>query len=106
MLIGLARRQQAIHRDIVLCVDQSGSMASSLVYSSVSAAVLESLRSLRTSLVVFDTSVVDLTPELSDPVEVLFGTQLGGGTDINQALAYANGSCSGLTTPSSCSSAT
>jgi len=87
-LIGYGRRQQAIQRDVVLCVDQSGSMASSVVYSSVFAAVLASLRSLRTTLVVFDTSVVDLTPELSDPVEVLFGTQLGGGTDINQALAY------------------
>jgi uncharacterized protein with von Willebrand factor type A (vWA) domain len=87
-LIGYGRRQQAVQRDVVLCVDQSGSMASSVVYSSVFAAVLASLRSLRTSLVVFDTSVVDLTPELSDPVDVLFGTQLGGGTDINQALAY------------------
>jgi Mg-chelatase subunit ChlD len=87
-LIGYGRRQQAVQRDVILCVDQSGSMASSVVYSSVFAAVLAALRSLRTSLVVFDTSVVDLTPELSDPVEVLFGTQLGGGTDINQALAY------------------
>jgi uncharacterized protein with von Willebrand factor type A (vWA) domain len=87
-LIGYGRRQQAVQRDVVLCVDQSGSMASSVVYSSVFAAVLASLRALRTSLVVFDTSVVDLTPELSDPVEVLFGTQLGGGTDINRALAY------------------
>jgi Mg-chelatase subunit ChlD len=87
-LIGYGRRQQAVQRDVILCVDQSGSMASSVVYSSVFAAVLASLRALRTSLVVFDTSVVDLTPELSDPVEVLFGTQLGGGTDINQALAY------------------
>jgi len=52
-------------------------------------AVLASLRSLRTSLVVFDTAVVDLTDELSDPVEVLFGTQLGGGTDINRAIGYS-----------------
>jgi Mg-chelatase subunit ChlD len=87
-LIGYGRRQQAVQRDIVLCVDQSGSMASSVVYSSVFAAVLASLRALRASLVVFDTAVVDLTPQLADPVEVLFGTQLGGGTDINQALAY------------------
>jgi uncharacterized protein with von Willebrand factor type A (vWA) domain len=87
-LIGYGRRQQAVQRDVVLCVDQSGSMASSVVYSSVFAAVLASLRALRTSLVVFDTSVVDLTPQLADPVEVLFGTQLGGGTDINRALAY------------------
>jgi Mg-chelatase subunit ChlD len=87
-LIGYGRRQQAIQRDVILCIDQSGSMASSVVYSSVFAAVLASMRSLRTSLVVFDTSVVDLTPALDDPVEVLFGTQLGGGTDINRALAY------------------
>jgi Mg-chelatase subunit ChlD len=87
-LIGYGRKQQAVQRDIVLCVDQSGSMASSVVYSSVFAAVLASMRALRTSLVVFDTAVVDLTPELADPVDVLFGTQLGGGTDINQALGY------------------
>jgi Mg-chelatase subunit ChlD len=87
-LIGYGRRQLAVQRDVILCVDQSGSMASSVVYSSVFAAVLASLRSLRTSLVVFDTAVVDLTPQLADPVDVLFGTQLGGGTDINQALAY------------------
>jgi len=87
-LIGYGRRQQAVQRDIVLCIDQSGSMASSVVYSSVFAAVLASMRALRTSLVAFDTSVVDLTSELADPVDELFGTQLGGGTDINQALAY------------------
>ena len=76
---------------MILCIDQSGSMASSVVYSSVFAAVLASMRSLKTSLVVFDTAVVDLTPELHDPVEVLFGTQLGGGTDINRALGYCEG---------------
>ena len=65
-------------------------MASSVVYSSVFAAVLASLRSLRTQLVVFDTAIVDLSDKLEDPVEVLFGTQLGGGTDINQALAYSH----------------
>ncbi len=74
--------------DVILCVDQSGSMASSVVYASVYAAVLASINAIRTSLVVFDTSVVDLTPELQDPVDVLFGTQLGGGTDIARALGY------------------
>lgn len=88
-LVGHGRRSNQVHRDVVLCVDQSGSMAASVVYSSVFAAVLASLRTLRTSLVVFDTAVVDLTEHLSDPVEVLFGTQLGGGTDINRALAYS-----------------
>jgi hypothetical protein len=86
-LIGMGRRRAAL-RDVVLCVDQSGSMAASVVYAGVFGAVLASLPALNTRLVVFDTSVVDLTDELSDPVELLFGTQLGGGTDINRALAY------------------
>jgi Mg-chelatase subunit ChlD len=90
-LIGYGRRTNAVQRDVVLCVDQSGSMAASVVYSGVFAAVLASMRSLRTSLVVFDTAVVDLTDHLADPVEVLFGTQLGGGTDINRAIAYSQG---------------
>ncbi|MEU1526251.1 VWA domain-containing protein [Nocardia rhamnosiphila] len=87
-LVGYGRRAQAVHRDVILAIDQSGSMASSVVYSSVFGAVLASMRSLRTSLVVFDTEVVDLTDKLSDPVDVLFGTQLGGGTYINRAIAY------------------
>ena len=78
-------------RDIVLCVDQSGSMASSVVYAGVFAAVLASIKAVSTSVVVFDTVVADLAPLLSGPVEVLFGTQLGGGTDINRALAYCQG---------------
>jgi Mg-chelatase subunit ChlD len=87
-LVGYARKQQAVARDVILCLDQSGSMASSVVYAGVFGAVLASVRSLRTSVVAFDTSVADLTDQLSDPVDVLFGTQLGGGTDINQAVAY------------------
>jgi Mg-chelatase subunit ChlD len=87
-LVGHARRSTEIQREIILCIDQSGSMAESVVYSSVFGAVLGSLRSVRTRLVVFDTEVVDLTDELEDPVDVLFGVQLGGGTDINRALAY------------------
>ncbi|MFG1991567.1 VWA domain-containing protein [Actinoplanes sp. NPDC048988] len=88
-LIGYGRRTTAVQRDVVLCVDQSGSMAASVVFSGVFAAVLASMQSLRTSLVVFDTAVVDLTDQLDDPVEVLFGTQLGGGTDINRAIGYS-----------------
>jgi Mg-chelatase subunit ChlD len=87
-LVGYARKQQKVARDVILCLDQSGSMASSVVYAGVFGAVLASIRSLRTSVVAFDTSVADLTDHLSDPVDVLFGTQLGGGTDINQAVAY------------------
>ena len=86
-VVGYARRRSAL-RDIVLCIDQSGSMASSVVYSSIFGAVLASLRSVSLRFVVFDTNVVDLSEYVRDPVELLFGTQLGGGTDIAQALAY------------------
>ncbi|MDE9365696.1 VWA domain-containing protein [Luteipulveratus sp. YIM 133132] len=87
-LVGYARRSTEIEREIILCIDQSGSMAESIVYSSVFGAVLASLSAVSTRMVVFDTEVVDLTDELDDPVDVLFGVQLGGGTDINRALAY------------------
>ncbi|MFH9497259.1 VWA domain-containing protein [Streptomyces globisporus] len=87
-LIGYGRSSRSAKKDIVLCIDQSGSMAASVVYASVFGAVLASMRTLSTRLVVFDTAVVDLTDQLDDPVDVLFGTQLGGGTDINRALAY------------------
>ncbi|WP_051162886.1 VWA domain-containing protein [Nocardia brevicatena] len=87
-LVGYGRRGRAVQRDVIMAIDQSGSMAASVVYASVFGAVLASMRSLRTSLVVFDTEVVDLSEYLSDPVDVLFGTQLGGGTDINRAIAY------------------
>ncbi|WP_371777695.1 VWA domain-containing protein [Streptomyces sp. NBC_01438] len=87
-LIGYGRAARSVRKDVILCVDQSGSMAASVVYASVFGAVLASMRALRTRLVVFDTAVVDLTDQLDDPVDVLFGTQLGGGTDINRALAY------------------
>jgi Mg-chelatase subunit ChlD len=85
--IGYARRRRSL-RDVVLCIDQSGSMAASVVYASVFGAVLASLPAVRTRLVLFDSAVVDMTDQLQDPVELLFGAQLGGGTDINRALAY------------------
>ncbi len=88
--IGYGRKRSSL-RDIILCIDQSGSMGTSVVYSSIFGAVLASLQAVETRMVVFDTSVVDLTEELHDPVDLLFGTQLGGGTDINRALAYCQG---------------
>jgi Mg-chelatase subunit ChlD len=87
-LVGHGRAARGVGKEVVLCVDQSGSMAASVVYASVFGAVLASTRSLATRLVVFDTAVVDLTDRIDDPVDVLFGTRLGGGTDINRALAY------------------
>ncbi|MFC4160313.1 VWA domain-containing protein [Chitinimonas lacunae] len=86
-LIGYGRKRSSL-RDVVLCIDQSGSMASSVVYASVFGAVLASLKSISTKLVLFDTAIVDLSDQLDDPVDVLFGVRLGGGTDINLALGY------------------
>lgn len=86
-LIGYGRKGQAL-REVILCIDQSGSMAASVVYASVFGAVMASIRAIKTQVVVFDTAVVDLTEHLADPVELLFGTQLGGGTDIAKALGY------------------
>ena len=91
--IGYGRKRRAL-REVVLCVDQSGSMAASVVYAGIFGAVLASLPALRTHVVVYDTAVVDLTAELHDPVDLLFGTQLGGGNDTPRALTY----CSGLIT--------
>ena len=88
-LVGHARRTRTAKlRDIVLCVDQSGSMATSVVYSGIFGAVLASIRAVNTRMVVYDTSVADLTEDLQDPVDLLFGTQLGGGNDTARALAY------------------
>ena len=87
-LIGYGRKARTPQREVVLCIDQSGSMAASVVYSSIFGAVLASLPAVATKLVVFDTAIVDLTEQLDDPVELLFGVQLGGGTDINGAVGY------------------
>ena len=87
-LIGFGRKGQSL-KTVILLVDQSGSMATSMVYAGILGAVMASMRSLQTHMVVFDTSVVDLTEQLTDPVDLLFATQLGGGTDIHRALLYA-----------------
>ena len=87
-LIGHGRRHRGIQKEFTICMDQSGSMSSSVVYASIMAAVMASIRSLRTTLVAYDTAVTDLTPLLSDPVDVIFGTQLGGGTDTSPAIEY------------------
>lgn len=87
--VGFGRKRSSL-MDIILCVDQSGSMATSVVYSSIFGAVLASLKAVSTRLVAFDTEVVDLSDHLIDPVDVLFGLQLGGGTDIDRALAYCS----------------
>ena len=85
--IGFGKRRNSL-KDVVLCLDQSGSMGTSVIYSGIFGAVMASMPAIQTRMVVFDTNVVDLTDELDDPVELLFGVQLGGGTDINRALTY------------------
>ncbi|SEK15368.1 MULTISPECIES: VWA domain-containing protein [unclassified Variovorax] len=90
-LVGYGRKARQPQREVILCIDQSGSMAASVVYSSIFGAVMASLPAVATKLVVFDTAVVDMTEQLQDPVDLLFGVQLGGGTDINGAVGYCQG---------------
>ena len=90
MRIGYGRKRKAM-KDIILCLDQSGSMGTSVIYSGIFGSVLASIPAVSTRMVVFDTAVVDLTDDLQDPVDLLFGVQLGGGTDIARALTYCQG---------------
>lgn len=83
-----SRLRRSMPWTVVLCVDQSGSMTASLIHATVMAGILAGLPMLRVKLVVFDTSIVDLTDQVDDPVEVLLSVQLGGGTDIGQAMEY------------------
>ncbi len=88
VLHGYGRKARRPQREVILCIDQSGSMAQSVVYASICGAVMASLPAVSMKMVVFDTAVVDLSEQLDDPVELLFGVQLGGGTDINGAVGY------------------
>mgnify|MGYP001203963982 CR=1 FL=1 len=88
--IGYGRKRSAL-KTVIVCIDQSGSMGQSVVYSGVFGAVLASIPSLKTHIIAFDTAVADLTEKMTDPVDVLMGVQLGGGTDINRALAHCQG---------------
>lgn len=74
--------------EIILCIDESGSMAGSVIHSAVMAGILAALPMVRVRLVIFDTSVVDLSEHVTDPVEILMSVQLGGGTNIGQAVRY------------------
>ena len=89
-LVGYGHKRQQL-RDIIILLDQSASMAGSVVFAGIFGAALASIPAVKTHLVAFDTKVVDLTEELDDPVETLFGINLGGGTDISRAVAYAQG---------------
>lgn len=84
-------RRQRLPWQLILLVDQSGSMIESVIHSAITASCLWNVPALKTQLVVFSTEVVDLSHELGDPVETLMGVQLGGGTDIARAVEYAAG---------------
>ena len=85
-------RSSKINRwHIILDIDQSGSMGQSILYSSVMACLLASMQAVKTSVVAFDTQIMDLTPLCADPVDLLFGFQMGGGTDIAKSIAYCQG---------------
>lgn len=76
--------------NIIVSVDQSGSMGTSVIYSSIMGAIFASINVIKTHLIFFDTEVVDMTPHLTDPVDIIFGARLGGGTDIAKAVTYAS----------------
>lgn len=87
-LVGYSRRKNQL-KHLILLIDQSGSMADSVVYAGVISCILASLSSIQTKVIAFDTEVVDLSEHLNDPVDLLFAVQLGGGTDISRALTYS-----------------
>ncbi len=78
---------------VIIAVDESGSMLDSVIYSAVMAGIFAKLPMIETRLIIFDTAVVDLSGYADDPVEVLMGVQLGGGTDINNAVSYCESLC-------------
>jgi Mg-chelatase subunit ChlD len=86
-----ARQHRCKEWNVIVCMDQSGSMADSVVYGGVTGAIFASMPALETHVIAFDTEVVDLTEKCHDPVDLLFGVQLGGGTDINRAVKYCQG---------------
>jgi VWA domain containing CoxE-like protein len=73
---------------VIVDIDQSGSMGESVIYSSIMSCILASMNAIKTRIVAFDTEIIDLTEKSDDPVDLLFGIQLGGGTDINKSVAY------------------
>ncbi|MBL4558422.1 MAG: VWA domain-containing protein [Rhodobacteraceae bacterium] len=84
----VAREKRRLPWKIILCMDQSGSMSDSLIHSAVMAAILTGLPGIKVAIVLFDTSIVDVTDKLADPLDTLLSVTLGGGTDIGRAVEY------------------
>ena len=87
----MSRKRRHLPWTVILCVDQSGSMTESLIHAAVMAAILSGLPGVRVKMVLFDTSVVDVSDRLDDPLDVVLSVQLGGGTNIGRAVAYCEG---------------
>jgi len=83
-----SRERRKLPWRVILCVDQSGSMTDSIIHSAVMAAILAGLPGIDVKMVLFDTSIIDVSDNLTDPLETLLSVQLGGGTDIGQAVNY------------------
>lgn len=73
---------------VILDIDQSGSMGESVIYSSIMSCILASMSAIKTKVVAFDTNIVDLSEKCEDPIDLLFGFTLGGGTDIEKSIKY------------------
>jgi len=83
------KRTQMENWQLILLVDESGSMLGSVIHTAVTAACLWGIPGIKTHLCIWDTEVVDLTERITDPVETLMKVQLGGGNDAPKALDYA-----------------
>src|SRR3954463_1011085 len=84
-----ARQQRQNQWNIIIAMDQSGSMHASLIYGGIMGAILASIGAVETHVVAFNQEdVVDLTEHCSDPVDLLFGVQLGGAEDYWKATSY------------------
>ena len=83
-----ARERRHLPWQVILCVDQSGSMTDSMIHAAVMAAILSGLPGVSVKMILFDTSIVDVSDRLTDPLETLLSVQLGGGTDIGRAMTY------------------
>ena len=75
---------------VILDIDQSGSMGESVIYSSIMSCILASMSAIKTKVVAFDTNIVDLSEKCEDPIDLLFGFTLGGGTDIEKSIKYCS----------------
>ena len=83
-----SRQKRRLPWRIILCVDQSGSMTDSIIHSAVMASIFSGLPGVTVKMVLFDTSIIDVSDKLADPLETLLSVQLGGGTDIGRAVSY------------------